>query len=114
MQTKQLQIDYVIVSGDLMSDADWDYTIPGHVARIKNISSLIKQYLPGVKAFFAIGNHEGVPIDKSAFIYRSQSISFSFAPHWVPPHLRIDDLYEGMVEAWRDWIPADQHDSIRK
>jgi hypothetical protein len=54
----------VVVSGDLESHADWVYTPSSHMAMIGNVSATIKNALPGVKVFFGVGNHEGVPIDK--------------------------------------------------
>jgi len=88
-------IDYVVVSGDLESHADWVYTPSSHMAMIQNVSDTIKQALPGVKVFFGVGNHEGVPID-------------NFAPHFVPEKFHIDWLYNAMAEAWKDWLPEDQ------
>lgn len=36
------QLDYVMVSGDLTSHADWDYSRESHVAMVKNISDTIR------------------------------------------------------------------------
>jgi sphingomyelin phosphodiesterase len=58
------QIDYVVVSGDLMSHADWDYDKSSHAAMVRNISAMMLEYLPNIPVYFAVGNHEGVPIDK--------------------------------------------------
>ncbi len=61
---RSYQIDYVVVSGDLESHADWDYTPEAHAAMIGNVSATIRNALPNIPVFFAVGNHEGVPIDK--------------------------------------------------
>ena len=93
-------IDYIVVSGDLESHADWSYTKEGHVAKVQNISRAIKKFLPGINTYFALGNHEGIPID-------------NFAPHFTPEKFHMDFLYDAMAEEWKDWIPADQTPSIQ-
>jgi sphingomyelin phosphodiesterase len=58
-----VQIDYVVIAGDLESHADWAYTPASHTALIQNISATMRQYFPNLPIYFAIGNHEGVPMD---------------------------------------------------
>uniref|UniRef100_A0AC34QIM1 Sphingomyelin phosphodiesterase n=2 Tax=Panagrolaimus sp. JU765 TaxID=591449 RepID=A0AC34QIM1_9BILA len=93
-------IDYVIVSGDLESHADWDYSREGHIAKVKNITDTIKKYLPGLNVYFAVGNHEGVPID-------------NFGPHFTPEQFHMDWLYDTMADSWKDWVPTDQLPEVR-
>uniref|UniRef100_A0A7E4W9P3 Sphingomyelin phosphodiesterase n=1 Tax=Panagrellus redivivus TaxID=6233 RepID=A0A7E4W9P3_PANRE len=93
-------VDYIVVSGDLESHADWVYSKEGHIDKVQNISRTIKQYLPGIQAYFAVGNHEGLPID-------------NFAPHFTPSKFHMDWLYETMATEYADWVPADQMDSVR-
>ncbi|VDM74401.1 unnamed protein product [Strongylus vulgaris] len=92
---KDVRLDYVMVSGDLTSHADWDYTRDSHVAMVKNISDTIRSYFPNIPTYFAVGNHEGVPID-------------NFAPHFTPKQFHMDWLYDAMADAWTGWIPQDQ------
>ncbi|VDK54996.1 unnamed protein product [Cylicostephanus goldi] len=42
IQKNHKDLDYVMVSGDLTSHADWDYTRQSHVAIVKNISDTIR------------------------------------------------------------------------
>lgn len=60
----RLKIDYIVVSGDLESHVVWNYTKGAHEFAIRNISSLFRKYFPTTNTYFAIGNHEGVPVDK--------------------------------------------------
>ncbi|GMT32024.1 hypothetical protein PFISCL1PPCAC_23321, partial [Pristionchus fissidentatus] len=92
-------IDYVVVSGDLESHADWDYTRERHQEMVKNSSDTIRARLPNLPTFFAVGNHEGVPID-------------SFAPHFTPERFHMDWLYGTMADAWKGWVPEDQMDTV--
>lgn len=40
----EFQLDYIIVSGDLTSHADWAYTNVTHAAIIRNVSDTIRSY----------------------------------------------------------------------
>uniref|UniRef100_A0A914DYS2 Saposin B-type domain-containing protein n=1 Tax=Acrobeloides nanus TaxID=290746 RepID=A0A914DYS2_9BILA len=88
-------IDYVVVSGDLESHAVWTYNTTDHAYMIQNVSGLLRKYFPNTKVYFALGNHEGVPID-------------NIAPHWVPQGNLSYQLYNVMANAWDDWVPDDQ------
>ncbi|CAJ0928189.1 unnamed protein product, partial [Mesorhabditis belari] len=93
-------IDYVLVTGDLESHADWDYTRETHQRQVKNISDSIRARFPNIPVYFSIGNHEGVPID-------------NFAPHFTPKKFHMDWLYDTMADSWQGWVPADQDATMR-
>ena len=80
-----------MVSGDLESHADWAYTREGHQEKVRNISRLIKQSLPGKNVYFAQGNHESVPLD-------------AFAPSWTPEEYHMDWMYGTEADEWKDWL----------
>jgi len=88
-------IDYILVSGDLESHAVWLYSRESHIAAVQNVTRVIKQYLPNLDTYFAVGNHEGAPLD-------------SFATHFVPEKFWMNWLYDVMADEWKDWVPADQ------
>ncbi|GMT05128.1 hypothetical protein PENTCL1PPCAC_27302, partial [Pristionchus entomophagus] len=92
-------LDYVVISGDYASHADWDYTRERHVELIRNIADSIRQRLPTTPVFFAVGNHEGVPCD-------------SFPPHFTPDRFHMDWLYGTMADAWKGWVPEDQMEMV--
>ncbi|RCN32059.1 Ser/Thr phosphatase family protein [Ancylostoma caninum] len=100
IQKNHKDLDYVMVSGDLTSHADWDYSRESHVAMVKNISDTIRSYFPNIPTYFAVGNHEGVPID-------------NFAPHFTPKKFHMDWLYDAMADAWTGWIPQDQVKTVK-
>ncbi|KAH7722242.1 Protein ASM-3 a [Aphelenchoides avenae] len=93
-------IDYVVVSGDMESHVVWNYTKGAHEFAVRNISSLFRKYFPTTNTYFAIGNHEGVPVD-------------NVAPHSVPDRFHSDWLYTTMAEAWSDWVPQDQIATVK-
>ncbi|KAK5985930.1 Sphingomyelin phosphodiesterase [Trichostrongylus colubriformis] len=100
IQKNHKDLDYVMVSGDLVSHAVWDYTRDAHVAMIRNISDTIRMYFPNIPTYFAVGNHEGVPID-------------NFAPHFTPKQFHMDWLYDTMADSWNEWIPEDQVKTVK-
>ncbi|KAE9414641.1 hypothetical protein Angca_004472 [Angiostrongylus cantonensis] len=100
IQKNHRDLDYIIVSGDLTSHAVWDYSRDTHTAIVRNISNTIKSYFPSTPTYFAVGNHEGVPID-------------SFAPHFTPKRFHTDWLYDTMAEMWSDWLPEDQIETVK-
>ncbi|KAK6028324.1 Ser/Thr phosphatase family protein [Ostertagia ostertagi] len=100
IQKNHKDLNYVMVSGDLVSHAVWDYTREAHVAMVKNISDTIRMFFPNIPTYFAVGNHEGVPID-------------NFAPHFTPKQFHMDWLYDAMADAWNGWIPEDQVKTVK-
>uniref|UniRef100_A0A0N4X6S3 Metallophos domain-containing protein n=1 Tax=Haemonchus placei TaxID=6290 RepID=A0A0N4X6S3_HAEPC len=100
IQKNHKDLDYVMVSGDLVSHAVWDYSRDAHVAMVKNISDTIRMYFPNIPTYFAVGNHEGVPID-------------NFAPHFTPKKFHMDWLYDAMADAWNGWVPDDQVKTVK-
>ncbi|KAH7728277.1 Protein ASM-1 [Aphelenchoides avenae] len=86
------QITYVILSGDYMSHRDWSYTRQDHMLVIRNLTDLLNRYFPTTPVFWAIGNHEGVPVN-------------SFAPHFAPPQFRPEWLYKSVYAAGEKWLP---------
>ncbi|CAB3409702.1 unnamed protein product [Caenorhabditis bovis] len=93
-------LDYVMVSGDLVSHTVWAYTPETHSFMVRNLSSTIRAYFPNTPVYFAVGNHEGVPID-------------NLAPHFTPKKYHPDWLYDTMAESWKGWVPEDQQKELK-
>ncbi|CAL2041010.1 unnamed protein product [Caenorhabditis brenneri] len=93
------QLDYVMVSGDLVSHTVWAYTPETHSFMVRNLSDTIRSYFPNTPVYFAVGNHEGVPVD-------------NIAPHFTPKKYHMDWLYKTMSDSWKGWIPADQEKTL--
>ncbi|EPB79533.1 Ser/Thr phosphatase family protein [Ancylostoma ceylanicum] len=60
------EIDYIMLSGDFINHFDWSYTVDEHVDTLRNLSSLVRRYFLTTPTYWAIGNHEGVPVNRSA------------------------------------------------
>ncbi|KAH7668126.1 CBN-ASM-3 protein, partial [Aphelenchoides avenae] len=93
-------IDYIVVSGDLGSHTIWNYTRDANQFVVRNISAAFQQFLPGVKTYFAIGNHEPAPAD-------------NVAVHNVPDRFLSDWLYDTMADSWKSWLPSDQLEVVK-
>ncbi|KJH47426.1 hypothetical protein DICVIV_06502 [Dictyocaulus viviparus] len=66
-----LEIDYIMLSGDLINHVDWAYTVDGHIEVLKNISLLVYNYFSKIPTYSAVGNQEGVPVN--SFLYLNPS-----------------------------------------
>ncbi|KAK6047140.1 hypothetical protein COOONC_15359 [Cooperia oncophora] len=58
------EVDYVMLSGDFINHADWMYSIEEHKKALRNVSALIREFFPLTPTYWAIGNHEGVPVNR--------------------------------------------------
>ncbi|CAJ0607377.1 unnamed protein product, partial [Cylicocyclus nassatus] len=93
------EIDYIMMSGDFINHFDWSYSVETHVAALKNLSSLIRHYFPATPTYWAIGNHEGVPVN-------------SFAPHFVDERFWPIWLYEEFEKMSSPWLTSDASKAV--
>ncbi|CAI5441593.1 unnamed protein product [Caenorhabditis angaria] len=87
-------IDFIIMTGDYINHVDWSYSIEEHLSVLRKLHNLVKQSFPTTPIFWALGNHEGVPVN-------------SFAPHSVDQRFWPTWLYkefETMSKPWLDDI----------
>ncbi|CAD5229144.1 unnamed protein product [Bursaphelenchus okinawaensis] len=89
--TQHGPIDYIVVTGDLESHADWDYSKEEHLDTVKSLFSLFNKYFPYTPLYFALGNHEGYPVD-------------NVAPHSAPEKFQMTWLYEAMLDQFGRWL----------
>jgi hypothetical protein len=47
-----------------MSHVDWAYKKEEHISIIKNFTALLNKYFPDTPAFWTVGNHESVPVNR--------------------------------------------------
>jgi hypothetical protein len=60
------------------------YSREGHKTAFSNLSSLLQRHLPEIPIFWAIGNHEAVPVN-------------AFATHFVPERFRPTWMYQAIL-----------------
>uniref|UniRef100_A0AAF5I0N5 Sphingomyelin phosphodiesterase n=1 Tax=Strongyloides stercoralis TaxID=6248 RepID=A0AAF5I0N5_STRER len=89
-------IEYIMLAGDYMSHNDWNYTREEHIYIVGNLSNIVKKYFPSTPIFWAIGNHEGVPVN-------------SFAPHTLPEQYRPTWIYKTIRYAGSEWLPREEY-----
>lgn len=78
------KLDFVLLSGDYLHHRDWEYTREGHLSAIANLTDLLQLYLPQIPIFWALGNHEAVPVN-------------AFGPHFVPDQFRPTWMYRALL-----------------
>ncbi|CAJ0581697.1 unnamed protein product, partial [Mesorhabditis spiculigera] len=93
---RTLWVDYVLLSGDFVNHADWDYTVEEHLHVLHNLSSLIAKYFPDTPTYWALGNHEGVPVN-------------NFAPHFAPAKFIPTWLYQAFLNISAPWMDAENN-----
>ena len=59
-----LQFDVIYWTGDLPGHNVWNQTQVGGISLQDYITKLFIQYFPDVPVYSAIGNHEGVPVNR--------------------------------------------------
>ncbi|CAD6195707.1 unnamed protein product [Caenorhabditis auriculariae] len=63
-------VDVLLLTGDFINHADWSYTVEEHLGVLRKLDDLVRRHFPQTPTYWALGNHEGVPVN-------------SFAPHTV-------------------------------
>ncbi|GMT36587.1 hypothetical protein PFISCL1PPCAC_27884, partial [Pristionchus fissidentatus] len=94
-------VGYIMVGGDIVDHYDWKYNWDGTLEVLRNISGLFKLHFPTTPVYWALGNHEGVPVN-------------SFAPHSVDERFWPIKLYDELTEMNKPWVKnEDEDDSSR-
>ena len=85
-------LDFILWTGDTPNHHDLDQSIDKNLNNIELVTSLFKKYLPNVRVFPCIGNHDTWPIDQLG----------------EPP---LDDfLTDFLTKQWGEWI--DDRDAL--
>ncbi|XP_072029445.1 sphingomyelin phosphodiesterase-like [Amphiura filiformis] len=96
------KIDFVYVTGDLPAHNVWNQSRTDQLDILREVADFFVRYLPGIKVYFAVGNHESAPVN-------------SFPPPYVTGKNSISWLYSVMAETWIDktnWLPKDTRSTI--
>jgi len=92
---KNEKIDFVYVTGDLPAHNVWNQSRDDQVDILKEVANFFIKYLPGIKVYHAVGNHESAPVN-------------SFPPPYVTGKDSISWLYSAMADTWINtakWLP---------
>ncbi|KAL9981128.1 hypothetical protein ACROYT_G009792 [Oculina patagonica] len=89
--THTQDIDYVLWTGDIPAHNIWNQSRSDQKEAIEYAIKLILKYLPGVKVFPAVGNHEGAPVN-------------SFPPPFITGANSNQWLRDTLADHWKIWL----------
>ncbi|KAJ6221457.1 hypothetical protein RDWZM_000002 [Blomia tropicalis] len=97
------QYRYLLFTGDYIAHDVWNTSKQEIITTTRKLNKIFRQNIPEGKIVIpVIGNHEGFPVNQ-----------------FCPPQLGIRRfsvqwLYEELLDQWKDWIPADMHETFRE
>ncbi|XP_041055851.1 sphingomyelin phosphodiesterase [Carcharodon carcharias] len=93
--------DLVYWTGDIPAHNVWHQTRKDQLLALNTITALVWKHLGKVPIFPAVGNHESTPVN-------------SFPPPFIHGNESSAWLYDAMVEAWKDWLPKEAQETLRR
>lgn len=97
-------IEYIVWTGDIQPHDVWAQSKKSAVKVYDAVFAKIFDYLPNIKIFPTLGNHEMAPVD--SFSPSSMlSIARDDSPEW---------LYKKLDSFWSHWLPSDTVNTITK
>ncbi|CAL1539136.1 unnamed protein product [Lymnaea stagnalis] len=93
--------DYIIWTGDLPPHNIWNQSRNDQLTVLKTLVELFLEYFPNKPVYPSLGNHESSPVN-------------SFPPPYVQNNNSISWLYEALADGWKQWLPSDALDSVRR
>ncbi|XP_078393279.1 sphingomyelin phosphodiesterase [Cetorhinus maximus] len=93
--------DLVYWTGDIPAHNVWHQTRKDQLLALNTITALVRKHLGKVPIFPAVGNHESTPVN-------------SFPPPFIHGNESSAWLYDAMVEAWKDWLPKQAQETLRR
>lgn len=98
---EHVQMDYAIFTGDVPAHNIWNQSREDILGAITAVSDLLSKYLPNIKIYPALGNHESSPVN-------------SFPPPFVTGHNSHQWLLQAVAKSWSRWLPASTVPTIEK
>lgn len=98
------EIKYIIWTGDLKPHDVWSESKESAISTYKQVFDTIFGYLPNVRIFPSLGNHEMIPVD-SFSPSNLLGIARGDSPEWV---------YKVLDGYWSRWLPDDTVKTIMK
>ena len=80
-----------MLTGDYINHVDWKYSKEEHLDVLRKIGAVLRERFPTTPTYWAVGNHEGVPVN-------------SFAPHTVDEKFWPTWLYSELANLSKPWI----------
>ncbi|XP_078252026.1 sphingomyelin phosphodiesterase-like, partial [Rhinoraja longicauda] len=93
--------DLAYWAGDIPAHNVWHQSRHDQITALTTITNLLRQHLPNITVYPAVGNHESTPVN-------------SFPPPFVHGNQSSIWLYQAMVEAWQHWLPPAALQSLRR
>ena len=96
------EYDVIYVTGDLPPHNVWNQSREDQMASISYVVNLFKEMIPAdKKVYFAVGNHEGVPVNAFPPI----NVKKAHSGQW---------LRDFLSEMWENWLPVDTKKTIQQ
>ncbi|XP_078078761.1 sphingomyelin phosphodiesterase isoform X2 [Mustelus asterias] len=95
------RFDLVYWTGDIPAHNVWHQTRKDQLLALETITSLVWKYLGRVPIYPAVGNHESTPVN-------------SFPPPFIHGNESSAWLYEAMVNVWKDFLPKEAQQTLRR
>ncbi|CAG0922168.1 unnamed protein product [Notodromas monacha] len=104
IRTRHTRLELVIFTGDIAPHDIWAQTRRSNSELTQDATlKLLRGSFQDLPIFPVLGNHETFP-----------SSLFSFRGLGIPLGLSTDYIYNLAWELWRDWLPPDQEDNVRR
>lgn len=94
-------IDYALWTGDIPPHNIWNQSRSDQLQALDYATKLLEKYLPGLKVFSAVGNHESAPVN-------------SFPPPFITGANSNQWLRDSLVDHWKIWLPDDALQTVKK
>ncbi|KAI6652711.1 Sphingomyelin phosphodiesterase-like [Oopsacas minuta] len=93
--------DVIYVTGDLPPHNVWNQSRDDQITAISYVINLFKTMLPNKKVYFAVGNHEGLPVNA----FPPVNVKEAHSGQW---------LRDFLSEKWGNWLPEDTKQTIQQ
>ncbi|XP_032878082.1 sphingomyelin phosphodiesterase [Amblyraja radiata] len=93
--------DLAYWAGDIPAHNVWQQSRHDQINALTTITNLLRQHLPNLTIYPAVGNHESTPVN-------------SFPPPFIHGNQSSSWLYNAMVDAWQQWLPPTALETLRR
>ncbi|KAJ3300213.1 hypothetical protein HDU76_006143 [Blyttiomyces sp. JEL0837] len=111
IKTAVPQIDFVLLTGDLVPHNLWETTKENVFAALDQAVGLIKANLPGVVVYPSIGNHDTSPTN---YFAPTNFATYLTTSKYGPRFTATKDLYDHFGNLFTSWLPVDAVNTFKK